>query len=146
MYSRYQNRPERPVQLPENYSGIAFSRKSEPDVAKRSTESIRQTTAPPKSPYPARLPSPVPPPLPEPIQEELPEEAPQQPPPPVPSPVPSALPHAVEGLLGNFKNSFPFGHGMGSEELLLIGLILLLSQNGEDRDMILWLALLLFSG
>lgn len=39
-----------------------------------------------------------------------------------------------------------FSGGIGFEELLIIGLILLISQNGTDDDIILLLALLLFIG
>ena len=46
---------------------------------------------------------------------------------------------------------FPFGHGIGSEELLILGIMLLVfthgSESGEhDNTLILLLALILFSG
>ena len=46
---------------------------------------------------------------------------------------------------------FPFGHGIGAEELLILGMMLLIfsqgSEQGEvDNHLILMLALLLFSG
>ncbi len=48
----------------------------------------------------------------------------------------------------NFKFNIGriFSGGFGFEELLIIGLILLISQNGADDDIILLLALLLFIG
>ncbi|MBQ7383482.1 MAG: hypothetical protein IJV72_01675 [Clostridia bacterium] len=46
----------------------------------------------------------------------------------------------------NFNVGKLFSGGFGFEELLIIGLILLISQNGADDDIILLLALLLFIG
>ena len=40
----------------------------------------------------------------------------------------------------------PFLQGIGFEELLLLGLIVLLAHNEKGNDIVLWLALLLFSG
>ncbi len=52
---------------------------------------------------------------------------------------------------GALKNNFPFGHGIGSEELLIMGIMLMvyLSGNNEkepDGELILLLAMLLFAG
>ncbi|MBQ2734229.1 MAG: hypothetical protein IJF33_00200, partial [Clostridia bacterium] len=60
-----------------------------------------------------------------------------------PSPI---LPSALQSLFGSREHSFPLSHGIGFDELLIIGLILLLSRNGQDNDLILWLVLLLFCG
>ena len=49
-------------------------------------------------------------------------------------------------LFGSLGSAFPFSHGLGFEELLIIGLILLISQSDTDDDVILLLALLLFVG
>ncbi|MBO5416574.1 MAG: hypothetical protein J6A83_08110 [Clostridia bacterium] len=46
----------------------------------------------------------------------------------------------------NFNLGKIFSGGFGFEELLIIGLILLIAQNGTDDDIILLLALLLFIG
>lgn len=52
---------------------------------------------------------------------------------------------------GGSSSRFPFGHGIGVEELLILGMMLLAfsqaGENGEvDNELILLLALLLFSG
>jgi hypothetical protein len=51
----------------------------------------------------------------------------------------------------NNSSRFPFGHGIGAEELFILGMMLLaFSQGGDggevDNELILLLALLLFSG
>ena len=65
-------------------------------------------------------------------------------------------PPSTQAIEGNEPKSYaplsnPFGGafgflrgGLGFEELLLIGLILLLSHSEQENDTILWLALLLF--
>ena len=134
MYSRYEARRESPIRLPENYSGTAFSGRPSPDSA----DTHRVEIAKP-SPLGAVYPSP--PPHKEPPKPLLPAELPvpahndghKESPPPV-SHAP-ALPLHV---------GVPFLHGIGFEELLILGLILLLSHTDEQSDVILWLALLLF--
>ncbi len=165
MYSRYQNRPEQEVRLPKNYSGWAFAeRKSEP----RPTPSHRIDVALP-SPPPESTPPPSPPPtdLPPPIPALLPPAHEQLSQPSVPqheehvhkeadtcpstrggdikteASCTSALPIGLPAGLGK---KFPFSHGIGSDELILLGLIFLLSQNEYETDLPLWLTLLLFSG
>lgn len=49
------------------------------------------------------------------------------------------------------SSRFPFGHGIGTEELLIMGMMLLVFMHGDesgeiDNELILLLALLLFSG
>ena len=46
----------------------------------------------------------------------------------------------------NFASHFPFGHGLGFEELFLLGLILVLAKEEADEQMILFLIILLFCG
>lgn len=151
MYSRYHNRPEGPIQIPENYSGSAFSdrrfvgneeKRSDPprriDVAKPTPSEKTQTPgmAPPK---PILLPPP----------KEEPEHRPPSPtehPEEKEPPAPPALPSALQSLFGSREHAFPFSHGIGFDELLILGLILLLSRSGQDNDLILWLVLLLFCG
>ena len=59
------------------------------------------------------------------------------PPEPAPKEEPPALPaHAP-------KPHIPFANGLDFEELLILGLILLLWDNERDSDIILWLGLLL---
>ena len=50
-------------------------------------------------------------------------------------------------LGGNFGENFPFGHGLGSEELLILGLMLAiyLSEN-RDSELMMLLGILLFAG
>ncbi len=48
---------------------------------------------------------------------------------------------------GIFKNNFPFGHGLGSEELLILGVMLAIYASGEaDGELMLLLGILLFAG
>ena len=152
MYSRYHDPSERPIQIPENYGGSAFSNRrfsapeegrSEPmrriDVAKPTP--LAEKTVPPgmAPPKPILLPPP---------REEHKKEAAEPTDRPVPNekpPVP-ASPSALQAPLGTHTNGFPFSHGIGFDELLIMGLILLLSRSGQESDLILWLMLLLFCG
>ncbi len=65
------------------------------------------------------------------------------PPPPCPPPPPQApeKPSCCD-LFGGVLPALP--GGLESDELLLIGLILLLARSGEGADVLPWLALLLF--
>lgn len=127
MYSRYQNSKGEPLQIPKHYSGCAFApirQEERPSLSTRHTvEAARPTPPPPLPPAPRK--------------EESKNESKEA----VRS---SHTPHL--SILEGMGKAFPFSHGIGSEELLLLGLILLLARNGQDSDMILWLALLLFSG
>lgn len=62
------------------------------------------------------------------------------PPPPPPPPKPQEKPSC--DLFGGVLPALP--GGLESDELLLIGLILLLARSGEGSDVLPWLALLLF--
>lgn len=64
----------------------------------------------------------------------------QQSPPCPPPPPPPEKPHC--DLFGGPLPTLP--GGLESDELLLIGLILLLARSGEGADVLPWLALLLF--
>lgn len=61
--------------------------------------------------------------------------------------IPNLIPFASARSL---KNHFPFGHGIGSEELLILGIMTLLFMSDEDDtsdgELIMLLALLLFAG
>lgn len=137
MYSRFQSRPDEGIRIPEHYSGCAFS-PAPPTVEKkreesasgrpRSMEAARPTPPPSKNPPP---PPPVPPLPPREQTEKIPPSPPANP---------------VQGLFGDLGKAFPLSHGIGFDELLLLGLILLLAQSGKDQDTLLWLALLLFCG
>ncbi len=145
MYSRFPRSSDRPIRLPEHYSGCAFS------------------ASPPSMPPSERPPIPVPfsPASPEPEErrdDDIAEEENKAVPPPPggsgPAPeaerkkdehppfVPSVLPEGLRSLFGGRLPAFP--GGMAFDELLLLGLILLLSHNDQQSDVILWLALLLF--
>ena len=76
-------------------------------------------------------------------------EAEPAPPPPPPAPppserrdAPSALNEEVASVFG--KSLHLFSESIQFEELLLIGLIILLARSEQESDVILWLALLLF--
>ena len=48
---------------------------------------------------------------------------------------------------GIFKNNFPFGHGLGVEELLILGIMLSIYLSGEaDGELMILLGILLFAG
>ena len=124
MYSRYQpSARTEPFRLPENYGGCAFSEQRRP--------------TPPEPPDGGRLeiatPTPAVPPPP-----EAPLRAPEV-------PRKDAAP-LTPALLAPLGHAFPFSHGLGFEELLILGLILLLARTDEPGDTLLWLVLLLFCG
>lgn len=134
MYSRFQNRPEESLRIPEHYSGCAFSPAS-PASERPPEEPTRKRIYPMEAARPSPPPKNSPPPPPAlllPPQEEPTEKKPPSPP--------------AQPILGTLGHAFPFSHGIGFEELLLLGLILLLAQNENSQDTLLWLALLLFCG
>lgn len=143
MYSRYNNRPERPIKVPENYSGYAFSERREPqndithriDVAKPTPAPAKETPSDVAMPPPPRTLLLPPAKVAEGKVSTPPEKAAET----VSMPL-------FEGVLGRGIKTFPFGHGIGFEEMLLIGLIILLHGSEQGSDMVLWLALLLFMG
>ena len=139
MYSRFQNRPNSEIRIPEHYSGCAFS--APPPIPEKKQE---------EPPRPHALP--IAPARPSPPQKALPpailppssgEHTKGDPHPFAPTPPPLSQGHTEKPFLPPGK-AFPFSHGIGFDELLLLGLIILLSQSGQDGDMVLWLALLLF--
>lgn len=147
MYSRYHTPDGKAVQLPDNYSGCAFTPQksafSEPKQPPREhftplPETRRVEIAKPT--YAVR-----------PLQEEpkaQPSKAEATNPPAeecTSRSVAESAPPAT-GFLGSLGKHFPPSGGLGFEELLLLGLILLLSQTDESSDVVLWLALLLFCG
>lgn len=126
MYSRYE-KPERDLRIPAQYSGCAFVEKkpqTQPDPAPR-----RPLPTPIRAKMPQVDPTPVAPtPPPPPKHEEKP---------------PISLPQGLNALFGG---GFPFGHGIGFEELLIMGMILLISQGENASDAVFWLTLLLLCG
>lgn len=136
MYSKKSGRGSLPPRMPEHYSGWAFQPPSPPkDRPPRVEEKPENRPAPPPPPkqeihesYPRPLPFLPPPPVPEPPRGEK----------PIP---PSFLPAQLEQLLG--KSGFLRSLNLDFEELLLIGLIVLLGSSGGDNELPLLLALLL---
>lgn len=139
MYSREKDRSSRPIQIPEHYGGSAFSRDARPaDTPPRESReerapaahSVPTSASPPPYSFPP-LPLPIAPPHPE---RAVPPEAP-----PVPAPLPKAF--------GGLGNSFPFSHGLSFDELLILGLMILLAgSEKKELDLLPYLGLLLFCG
>jgi len=138
MYSRYHDRP---VPVPENYGGVAFSETAAPkdavahrlDVAKPTPPPVfegRDTALMPRPPRTVRLPPGEDLPSPEASGEaETESEA-------------SSVDSSERGGIGISR----FLRAMRFDDLLLLALLLMLSENGTDSDVVLWLALLLFCG
>lgn len=120
MYSRYPDRPGRPLRLPEHYSGCAFRQEPERSEPAPISVPFAETPAQPPPPHPSALPAP-------PAPQKQPGHTPPAP--------------ACE-LFGGVLPTLP--GGAAGDELLLIGLILLLAHSGEGTDVLPWLALLLF--
>ena len=125
MYSRYPNyRFGGGIKIPENYSGNAFS-DSPPEIAEQGVaeESPQMETTELEA-----------------VQTALsPDEAESE--------SASLLHHKKRLPFGfNFNLGRLFSGGFGFEEMLLIAIILLVSQNDSGDDLILFLALLLFGG
>ena len=139
MYSRFPRDSDRPIRLPEHYSGCAFSAHSPSDPTPERAHAEPEPPFSPSSAGPEEQ-----------ADEGVPCEAESRPvglpKPAIPDPIrtqePAALPAGLQTLFGGRLPAFP--GGMGFEELLLLGLILLLSHNDRQSDVVLWLALLLF--
>lgn len=148
MYVRPPSSQSHTVKLPENYSGNAFTRQpiytQMPPPAR--AQPIRQESPSSEAPRPLDIPS-------EDIGQEYlspayiahNEKNEDEATSPSPSIFSSLLPKA------NLSSHFPFGHGIGSEELLIIAVMLLVflsgNESGEvDSEFILLLGLLLFAG
>lgn len=147
MYSRFSGERERPIQIPEQYSGWAFSRdrpakQVPPPLQKQPSPLVGVAKPSPSSHFPIQ----------EEQKEQILDNSPpteentdkttdafkQEKKPPLPTPL---LP-----LFGNLGHAFPFSHGIGFEELLILGLLILLSRNDCDTETILLVGLLLFCG
>ena len=127
MYSRYPNyRFSSGVKIPDNYSGNAFKQtESEAETSFEAVDAVETAEAKDESALVSAVADT------EDSAEALPTSAPPRRP-----------------LFGGFKFNVGriFSGGIGFEELLIIGLILLIAQSDTDDDMILLLALLLFIG
>ncbi len=131
MYSRGP-RERQAINVPENYSGNAFRNNIYtdivPEIQKEPEPQTRQHTA-------TALPTVI-----EAVAEEMPHKD-------------DSHRSVFSSLLPNFFSSskFPFGHGIGSEELFILGIMLLIYTAGDedqpmDSELLLLLCILLFSG
>ena len=121
MYLRDQ-RDKQEIKIPENYAGNAFSR-----VA----ETAQSAPAEPIEREPPSLPSII--------------EAHAEPKQVRQSPFSALFPSS------SCSSHFPFGHGIGAEELFILGIMLLVYTSADenqpmDNEMLLLLCILLFSG
>lgn len=122
MYSRSQNRRDPTLRVPENYSGCAFSENKNADLPPRFLEVAKPTQEKESVLFP-------PPPPPPPVEKHLEREK-----------------QRTQALLPIKKGGFSFAGGLDFDQLLILGLILLLSRGEEGNDIVLWLALLLLCG
>lgn len=143
MYSRYDRTPEKPLRIPDNYSGYAFADTRARQEIPRQIDVAKPTPAPPKEEHSATT-APA-----EPRKTALEaistsnnnlsakeEKTAQR----------ESLSLSEHISQKSIVKGFPFGHGIGFDELLLIGLIVLLHGSEQGSDIILWLILLLFMG
>lgn len=147
MYSRFPDpkaKPEHQIRVPDHYSGCAFSESRDRPVYPP------PASVPPQAPPPTQPARPYPPPVKISPNGDAGFGSDRTPPPKPPEPCRAGTPAPAEslrGLLGGIGSAFPFTHGLGFDELLLLGLILLLAQSDlADQNLILFLALLLFCG
>ncbi len=154
MYVRPPSSSRHSVRLPDNYSGNAFNRQSpyaEMPPPTR-TQAVRQDAF--SSVSPSRELD-----LPEEtaqvglVRQDHYEEASQTDQSRDGEKAVSASPSVFSSLLpkANFASHFPFGHGIGSEEILILAVMLMVflsgNESGEvDSEFILLLGLLLFAG
>lgn len=150
MYSRIPRQPPRPAGVPSyrqrvtpppNYSGNAFPAEPDPDDARPRFDGL-----PTVSTLPARD---MPPASEEPVSASEQESDADCSASASADNIPTTSPDAPRFALPDLSH-FPFGHGLGQEELLLLGLILLLLYEGRaggsdtDSDLFLTLTLLGF--
>lgn len=137
MYSRYHGSSDPSVKIPENYRGWAFSenhpsavRHFIPPDSGRKME-IAKPTAERYEAKPEIDPS---------------DNAPQTIALPVSAQEVDSTAKIAPDESARAQAPLPFLQEIGFEELLLLGLIVLLSQSEKGNDVVLWLILLLFSG
>lgn len=147
MYVRPPSSQSHTVKLPENYSGNAFSKQPIYTQMPPPTRTQPMRQGPPPNEAPRTLD--IPPDEQEeyftPTHNEIEENFDDKPTVASPSIFSTLLPKT------NLSSHFPFGHGIGSEELLIIAVMLLVflsgNESGEvDSEFILLLGLLLFAG
>lgn len=147
MYSRYHSNATSEIRVPEHYDGCAFANAERktvwtPPVPPRGLEIAKPSPPMPEPPLPQPEPEP---PKPQPVLES---EAPAKPiPPPKNEESRAAMVDAKpQGVVSVFGRKSKLLQAFGFEELLLVGLIFLLSERDTDSEIVLWLALLLLCG
>lgn len=129
MYSR-SPRERETVNIPENYSGNAFRNNVYTDIVPNQQEKPTEQTS-----QDGTLPS---------VIESFAEEKSRD---------NRSSKSIFSSLLPNFSSGsrFPFGHGIGTEELFILGIMLLIYSSADeeqpmDSELLLLLCILLFSG
>lgn len=154
MYSRYSDRPDKGIQVPEHYSGCAFSGYRTDASPSRHLGVAKPTPAsptPPEPPVRDRPPAQASPPEPPPRDSVPPQDSPDEhdavklSEPPKPHAA-KDLPPPFGQLFSHLGKSLSFSSGLDFDQLLILGLILLFLKNDQDSDVILWLGLLLLCG
>lgn len=145
MYSKYSSSSD-PIKIPEHYSGCAFSTPKSTPVPPKRSSALLEVGKP--SPTVSSVPplKPVTVPAEEPKEETTVSETEESKPIDPDKEKAVAVSSPFSSLFGNIGSAFPFSHGIGFEELLILGLIILLSRNEEESDVVLLLGLLLFCG
>lgn len=150
MYVRPPNNTPSELKLPENYSGNAFTRFSPyGDMPPPARAPILKGDAPSMRDLPYE-----PEPEPEPKIEREPRDVSSDPHPTFKQDAREEKKGSLlSSLLPDFDLSkhFPFGHGIGGEELLILAVMLIVFVSGNDRgevdsELLLLLGLLLFAG
>ena len=153
MYTRRPDQTRQGIKIPENYSGHAFreppvysdmppparieippTERRDATVTPEKDEAIGYPSA--DSPHFEPIVEEI---APESLQEEKPTEETKQPP-------TSIIPTSIAS-----SSHFPFGHGLGGEELLIMAMMLLVLLSGKDEgesdhELLLLLGILLFAG
>lgn len=154
MYSRQYDNRKSPIKIPENYSGHAFKPPSPYSDMPPPThidippsERREETVEPTRSVDEGRIPlAEVEQATQESENDSFSEEEPKKESQSASSIFSSLLPSSIHG-----GNHFPFGHGLGSEEILILAIMLLVYLSGSekgkpDTEFLLMLGLLLFAG
>ena len=159
MYARSPDPNKQSVKIPENYGGHAFRSSGmyndmppparvEP-LTERSPQQSDAGTDHDVDPYINEPDTAF-----EPYTDQAPQNIGLYAPPPArpPEPSPSPSPSIFSSLMppsASASGHFPFGHGIGSEEILIIAMMLLVylsDSDSADNELLLLLGLLLFAG
>ncbi len=135
MYSRSPSDRDS-IRIPENYSGNAFRTDvyNEPVNQEETQEKTEDITQPTPPQFPVMVPN----------NEKQDPDFNEKANPPQKSIFSSLLPSQAT------SSHFPFGHGIGSEELFILGIMLLVYTSNDnkpvDNELLMLLCILLFSG